>query len=91
MQRRLREVYARAKGNAVRMGEILADEHDLRLPYSTLTRWVREAELREPPRRSGEYGFAPGEEGWPEDAAARAAQLQSLWQGTRQAIEGWAG
>ncbi|HSW27780.1 MAG TPA: hypothetical protein VLJ62_33810 [Burkholderiaceae bacterium] len=62
MQRRLREVYARAKGNAVRMGQILADEHDLRLSYSTLTRWVREAELREPPKRAGEYDFAPGQE-----------------------------
>jgi transposase len=62
MQRRLGEVYARAKGNAVRMGQILADEHDLQLPYSTLTRWVREAELRAPPKRSGEYDFAPGEE-----------------------------
>jgi transposase len=62
MQRRLVEVYARAKGNAVRMGQILADEHDLQLPYSTLTRWVRAAELRAAPKRSGEYDFAPGEE-----------------------------
>jgi transposase len=62
MQRRLSEVYARAKGNAVRMGQILAEEHDLQLPYSTLTRWVREAELRAAPKRSGEYHFAPGEE-----------------------------
>ncbi|MGI9304994.1 MAG: IS21 family transposase, partial [Gammaproteobacteria bacterium] len=30
--------------------------------YSTLTRWVREAELRTPPRRAGTYTFAPGEE-----------------------------
>ncbi|CAM4208234.1 hypothetical protein [Roseateles saccharophilus] len=46
MQRRLAEVYARAQGNAVRMGQILADEDGLRLPYSTLTRWVREAGKR---------------------------------------------
>jgi len=44
------------------MGQILVDEHDQELPYSTLTRWVREAELREPPKRSGEYRFAPGQE-----------------------------
>ena len=46
MQQRLQDVYARAQGNAVRMAQILADEHDQALPYSTLTRWVREAELR---------------------------------------------
>lgn len=62
MQQRLKAVYARAKGNAVRMGQILAAEHDQWLPYSTLTRWVRQAELREPLKRSGEYHFAPGQE-----------------------------
>ena len=62
MQQRLREVYARAKGNAVRMGQILLDEHDQELPYSTLTRWIRQAELREPPKRAGEYHFEPGQE-----------------------------
>lgn len=46
MRQRLREAYARAKGNTVRMAQILADERDLRPPYSTLTRWVRQAELR---------------------------------------------
>ena len=54
-QQSLAEVYAKAKGNAVRMAQILADEHDLHPPYSTLTRWVREAELRQPPKRSGQY------------------------------------
>jgi hypothetical protein len=62
MQRRLTQVYARARGNAVRMGQLLAEESDLAPPYSTLTRWVRQAELREPPKRSGEYHFAPGQE-----------------------------
>ena len=61
-QQRLKAVYERAKGNAVRMGQILAAEYDQWLPYSTLTRWVRQAELREPPKRSGEYHFAPGQE-----------------------------
>ena len=61
-QQRLAQVYGRAKGNAVRMRQILADEYDLHPPYSTLTRWVREAELRQPPKRSGEYHFEPGQE-----------------------------
>lgn len=61
-QQRLKAVYERARGNAVRMGQILAAEHDQWLPYSTLTRWVRLAELRAGPKRSGEYHFAPGQE-----------------------------
>jgi hypothetical protein len=62
MRQRLKAIYERAGGNAVRMGQILAEEHDQALPYSTLTRWVRQAELREPPKRSGEYHFEPGQE-----------------------------
>jgi hypothetical protein len=62
MQRRLAQIYTRAGGNAVRMSQILSEEHELQLPYSTLTRWVREAELRDSPKRSGEYHFAPGQE-----------------------------
>lgn len=61
-QQQLAEVYTRAKGNAVRMAQILADEHNLHPPYSTLTRWVRQAELRASPKRSGEYHFEPGQE-----------------------------
>jgi len=59
---RLEQVYARAKGNAVRMAQILAEEDALQPAYSTLTRWVRQAELRQAPRRSGQYHFAPGQE-----------------------------
>lgn len=62
LQQQLTEVYARAKGNAVRMGQILGDEYDLHPPYSTLTRWVRQAELRASPKRSGQYHFEPGQE-----------------------------
>jgi transposase len=62
LQQRLKEVYERAKGNAVRMAQILAEAYDMHLPYSTLTRWVRRAELRAAPKRSGQYHFAPGEE-----------------------------
>ncbi|MGA8055635.1 MAG: IS21 family transposase, partial [Burkholderiales bacterium] len=62
VQQRLKDVYARAQGNAVRMAQILASEYDMELSYSTLTRWVRQAELRVAPQRSGEYHFAPGQE-----------------------------
>src|SRR5271165_1708027 len=58
---RLKAAFARARGNVVRVRELLADE-GLELPYSTLTRWVRDADLRAPPRRAGEYEFAPGQE-----------------------------
>jgi len=59
---RLPELYRRCKGNAVRIGEILKDECDIDIPYSTLTRLLREQELREPKRRSGIYRFEPGQE-----------------------------
>ena len=32
------------------------------MPYSTLTRLIREQELREPKKRSGTFSFGPGEE-----------------------------
>jgi len=54
--------FERARGNVVRVRELLREEHELEVGYSTLTRWVREAELRTPPKRSGEYHFEPGEE-----------------------------
>jgi len=57
----LRAAFARARGNVVRVRELLADD-GLKVPYSTLTRWVRDADLRGPPRRAGEYTFAPGQE-----------------------------
>ena len=59
---RLEEAFRRARGNGVRVQELLASEIGLHVPYSTLTRWIREAELRDPPRRTGEYQQAPGEE-----------------------------
>src|SRR5271167_849338 len=58
---RLKAAFARARGNVVRVRELLADD-GLEVSYSTLTRWVREADLREPPRRAGEYNFVPGQE-----------------------------
>ena len=51
---RLEEAFKSARGNGVRVQELLA-ETGLNVPYSTLTRWIRQAQLREPPQRSGEY------------------------------------
>ncbi len=58
----LQSAFERAQGNVVRVQQLLAAEYDLILSYSTLTRWVREAGLRAPPARAGEYNFGPGEE-----------------------------
>jgi len=58
----LAEIYPRCKGNAVRIQEILKDEHAIEAPYSTLTRLIRAQDLREPKRRSGIYTFGPGAE-----------------------------
>ena len=49
----------RARGNAMRVRELLAAD-GTHVSYSTLTRWLREAGLRAPPARAGEYVFAPG-------------------------------
>jgi len=54
--------FVRCEGNVVRVKEILEAEHEMTIPYSTLTRWVREAQLRAPKRRAGHYQFGPGEE-----------------------------
>jgi hypothetical protein len=59
---RLEDAFIRACGNVVRVQQLLAEENDLHISYSTLTRWIREAGLRSPPRRSGEYQLAPGAE-----------------------------
>ena len=58
----LKSAFERAKGNVVRVQQLLATDYDLAVSYSTLTRWVREAGLRAPPARAGEYIFGPGEE-----------------------------
>jgi Mu transposase, C-terminal domain len=62
VQARLEDAFTRARGNVVRAQQLLANENDLQVPYSTLTRWIRDAGLRSPPRRSGEYVFEPGQE-----------------------------
>lgn len=57
---RIREVFVTTR-NVERVREILRDEgHDV--AYSTLTRIVRDLELRESNKRAGSYTFGPGEE-----------------------------
>jgi transposase len=60
----IQETLRLCKGNAVRVREILLDNHQREVPYSTLTRMIRDLELREEARtkRSGSYEFGPGEE-----------------------------
>lgn len=51
------------KGNLVRVHEMLKEEHDMELSYSTLTHLVRKYQLRNPQsQRIGEYVFEPGVE-----------------------------
>jgi len=51
------------KGNIVRLQELLKETHSLDIGYSTLTRLVRQANLKEDNKtRVGSYRFAPGEE-----------------------------
>ncbi|MDQ6959458.1 MAG: helix-turn-helix domain-containing protein, partial [Mariprofundaceae bacterium] len=58
----IREAFTICCGNAVRIAEVIRDNHDLDIPYSTLTRIIREQQLRKPPQRSGTYTHAPGAE-----------------------------
>jgi transposase len=58
----LREVFGRCLGNASRIQEVLKEEYELDIAYSTLTRSIHNAELREPIKRVGEYHFEPGQE-----------------------------
>jgi hypothetical protein len=58
----LQESFARCEGNVVRVQEVLKTDHGITIPYSTLTRWVREAALRAPKQRARHDDFDPGEE-----------------------------
>jgi transposase len=55
-------LYCESRGNAVRIQQLLRERHGQEVPYSTLTYWVRQTQLREPPVRVGHYDFAPGQE-----------------------------
>lgn len=50
------------RGNLVRVREVLEEQYQRKVPYSTLTHLVRKFQLKEIPQRFGEYCFAPGEE-----------------------------
>jgi len=57
----IQDLFKRCRGNAVRIQEILQDQGHV-VAYSTLTRLVRDLELREGKKmkRAGQYSFAPG-------------------------------
>lgn len=58
------ELFRPCKGNVVRIQQIVQDRHGCLIPYSTLTRIVRELELRKDKKkhRAGTYEFGPGQE-----------------------------
>lgn len=59
----IKELLKECRGNLVRVHERLAQEHQLSIPYSTLTYLVRKYQLQASPSpRIGEYHFKPGEE-----------------------------
>ena len=58
----LAPLYRRCKGNAVRIQEVLQEEYGIEIAYSSLTRLIRQQELRAPKKRSGFYTFGPGTE-----------------------------
>jgi transposase len=55
-------LFNRVNGNAVRIQEILAEEYQQTVGYSTITHWCREYQLREPKKRAGIYTPDPGME-----------------------------
>lgn len=58
----LQTLHKRCDGNAIRIKEILEEEYGQMIGYSTLTRVIREAHLRDPKKRVGCWTFEPGEE-----------------------------
>jgi hypothetical protein len=52
------------KGNAVRVQQLLNEKYGYHIPYSSLSRLVRQLELREDKKkkRAGQYSFGPGRE-----------------------------
>jgi len=56
-------LYSKTQGNAVRIQELLHEEHGITIPYSSLTHLLRHEQLRTPaPKRSGRYHYEPGAE-----------------------------
>lgn len=59
----IREAFRRCQGNAVRVMEVLSEEEQINIPYTTLTWLIRRHGLRAPKKkRAGRYHFEPGEE-----------------------------
>jgi len=59
----LQSLYVSCKGYAQRMQEVLEEEHQIKIGYSTLTRLIREKDMRKKKkRRSSHYEDVPGEE-----------------------------
>lgn len=58
----IRKLYRTCEGNVVRIHEILEETHKTEIGYSTLTRLVREARLRDGKARVGKLKFEPGVE-----------------------------
>jgi len=60
---RLPELHSRARGNAVRIRELVHEELGVEIPYSTLTHLLRREQLSTPaPKRSGIYHYEPAAE-----------------------------
>lgn len=58
----IKVLFERVNGNVVRVQEMLKADYDQDIAYSTLTRMARSMDLREPPKRYGEYLYEPGVE-----------------------------
>jgi transposase len=60
----IKEVFQLCLGNVVRVQEVLKERNDIDISYSTLTRLVREMDIRQSKkkRRAGTYNFDPGVE-----------------------------
>lgn len=59
----LRTLHERCKGRAQRVYEILREDHGIDLPYSSLTRWLRQLGLSDPPQpRCARVPDEPGAE-----------------------------
>ncbi|MFH0725910.1 MAG: IS21 family transposase [Pseudomonadota bacterium] len=58
----VRQHFKSCKGNVVRLKEVLLEKYGHDVAYSSMTRIVRQLELREKKRRAGVYEFGPGEE-----------------------------
>ncbi|MDI7269414.1 MAG: IS21 family transposase, partial [Myxococcota bacterium] len=60
---KVRQLHLACKGNLVRVHEELLARHGIEVPYSTLTRFCRDAEIGVAPKvAAGRYAFEPGEE-----------------------------